>query len=63
MKNDHPLELAGEQLAVYESVTEGTTVEEVASLTALGTARASAVLTGLELAGYLACEFGRWRRR
>ncbi len=62
-QTDRLIDLAGEERAVYESVTEGTTVEDVASLTRLGTARASAVLTALELAGYVECEFGRWRRR
>lgn len=63
MKNDRPLELAGIERLVFEAVTEETTVEDVASLTSLGTAKASAVLTELELQGYVACEFGRWRRR
>ena len=61
-KNDRPLELEGDLRAVYEAVTEQTTAEDVGDITSLDMSSVSVALSELELAGYLACELGRWRR-
>ena len=61
-KNDLPVELGGVQRAVYEAVTEGTTVEDVIAVTSLDLSIVAVALSELELGGLLSCEFGRWRR-
>jgi DNA processing protein len=54
--------LHGELGRVYEVVTEGTTVEHVATATGLDAGTAAAALVELELDGHVRCESGRWTR-
>jgi DNA processing protein len=54
--------LEGEHLQVYESITEGTTPDQIAALLDLPTARVSAVLAALELDGHVESFGSRWER-
>jgi DNA processing protein len=54
--------LEGEARAVYEAVSDDTTPEDVADATSLSLGRVAALLTALELDGYVTSADGRWQR-
>ena len=55
-------EVGGEIGAVYQAVTDDSTVEDVAAATALPPTRVAVLLSELELDGLVASTAGRWRR-
>jgi len=54
--------LEGEQLQVYEAITEGTTPDQIASLLDIPSRKVSAVLAELELLGHVESSGSGWHR-
>jgi predicted Rossmann fold nucleotide-binding protein DprA/Smf involved in DNA uptake len=60
---EHPGDsLSGELRRVFDAVVEASTTDEVVRNSALDPARVAALLTELELDGYVVLERGRWNR-